>query len=87
MYGIKDRFTHEQWLNEVFTEMRFHEETVNAQISYDKERIEKLERAVKLILALDGQPEVYPPRDISLKTWVVRLDPKAQEQLQEALQA
>ena len=47
--------------------------------------VDDLVKAVNLVLALDGMPEVYPPRDISLKTWVVRLDPKAREQLESAV--
>lgn len=59
---------------------------IDGVIEPQRKHIAKLIRAINLILALDGQPEVYPPRDISLKTWVVRLDPKVREQLEDALQ-
>jgi hypothetical protein len=52
------------------------------------ERIEKLERAVNLILALDGQKEVAPGRHLGVDCpipWVVRLDPMARKQLEDAL--
>lgn len=46
-------------------------------------------KAVKLVLALDGQPEVYPSGTYNLNdipiSWVVRLDPKAREQLEGAV--
>jgi hypothetical protein len=54
----------------------------------DRARIEKLEKAVKLVLALDGQKEVAPGRHLGFDCplpWVVRLDPKAREQLENAL--
>jgi len=48
-----------------------------------------LVKAVKLVLALDGQDEVYPLGTYNLNaiplSWVVRLDPKAKEQLQNAV--
>lgn len=45
-------------------------------------------KAVKLVLALDGQPGIYPQdptRTIYTLDWVVRLDPKAREQLEGAV--
>jgi hypothetical protein len=51
--------------------------------------IPDLLKAVKLVLALDGQDEVYPSGTYNLNdiplSWVVRLDPKAKEQLQNAV--
>jgi len=46
--------------------------------------VDDLLRAVKLVLALDGQPEVFPEFGTFIP-WVVRLDPKAKEQLQNAV--
>lgn len=46
--------------------------------------IPDLLKAVKLVLALDGQPEVFPEFGTFIP-WVVRLDPKAKEQLQNAV--
>jgi hypothetical protein len=62
---------------------------LNDQIQYDRERIEKMEKAIKLVLALDGQPEVNRGywKGTRLATWVVRLDPKAREQLENALKS
>jgi len=62
---------------------------LNDQIQYDRERIEKMEKAIKLVLALDGQPEVNRGywKGKRLATWVVRLDPKAREQLENALKS
>lgn len=46
--------------------------------------IPDLLKAVKLVLTLDGLPVVYPS-DMPGVSWVIRLDPKAKEQLQNAV--
>jgi hypothetical protein len=49
--------------------------------------VENLVKAVNLVLALDGEPTVYAcsnPNN-SDPGWVVRLDPKAREQLESAV--
>ena len=53
--------------------------------------VDNLVKAVKLVLALDGQDETYPFGTYNLSaiplSWVVRLDPKAREQLEGAVKA
>lgn len=48
--------------------------------------VDNLVRAVKLVLALDGQKEVIPHPDLHQKeSWVVRLDLQARKQLETAV--
>ncbi len=51
-------------------------------------KVKKLENAVRLVLSLDGLPEVAPGRHLGVDCpvpWVIRLDPKARAQLEDAL--